>query len=128
MADSKVISEWINKADEDLEFANSIIEETTFYTQICFHYHQAAEKYLKSYIIASELEFKKIHDLIVLLELCLTKEPNLKAILNDCKFLNRFYIDTRYPVHWPTNYTKEVSIKAKEAAEHIRDVIKRAIE
>ena len=45
-------------------------------------------------------------------------------IMVDSKFLNRFYIDTRYPVHWPTQYTKEEASKVKKAAEHIRDMIK----
>lgn len=128
MVDPRVISEWLKKADEDLEFAISIVEESTFYAQICFHFHQASEKYLKSFIIAQDLEFKKIHDLQVLLKSCLAKDPNLQELMDDCKFLNRFYIDTRYPVHWPTQYTKEEALKAKKAAEHIRDVIKSALE
>ena len=128
MVDPRVISEWLKKADEDLEFAISVVEESTFYAQICFHFHQASEKYLKSFIIAQDLEFKKIHDLQVLLKSCLAKDPNLQELMDDCKFLNRFYIDTRYPVHWPTQYTKEEALKAKKAAEHIRDVIKSALE
>jgi len=128
MVDPRVISEWLKKAEEDLEFAISIVEESTFYAQICFHFHQASEKYLKSFIIAQDLEFKKIHDLQVLLKSCLTKDPNLQELMDDCKFLNRFYIDTRYPVHWPTQYTKKEALKARKAAEHIRDVIKSALE
>jgi HEPN domain-containing protein len=50
--------------------------------------------------------------------------PELQILLDDCKFLNRYYIDTRYPVHWPTSYDKEETQKAKLAAEHIRDTIK----
>ena len=123
MADPSIINEWLTKADEDFGFAVSVIEDSTFYAQICFHFHQSAEKYLKSFIIAKNLEFKKIHDLLVLLKLCLTNEPRLKALYDDCKFLNRFYIDTRYPVHWPTRYTKKEAINAKMAAEHIRNVI-----
>jgi HEPN domain-containing protein len=128
MADPQIIREWLKKADEDLEFAISVIEDSTFYAQICFHFHQASEKYLKSFIIAQALEFKKIHDLQVLLKSCLAKDTNLQELMGDCKFLNRFYIDTRYPVHWPTQYTKEEALKAKKAAEHIRDVIKSALE
>ena len=127
MADPQVVREWLKKADEDLEFATSIVEESTFYAQICFHFHQAAEKYLKSYVIASGLEFKKIHDLPVLLTSCLAKEPDLAVLLDDCKFLNRFYIDTRYPVHWPTHYTKEEALKARKASEHICQAIKDAL-
>jgi hypothetical protein len=26
--------------------------------------------------------------------------------------LNPFYIDTRYPVHWPANYDRKVAVKA----------------
>ena len=125
MADPQVISEWLKKADEDLEFAISVIKDSTFYAQICFHFHQAAEKYLKSLIIACDLEFKKIHDLPVLLKSCVGKKPGLKILMNDCRFLNGFYIDTRYPVHWPTRYTKEEALKAKKAAEHIRDEIRK---
>ena len=124
MADPSVINEWLKKADEDFGFAVSVIEDSTFYAQICFHFHQAAEKYLKSFVIARDLEFQKIHDLLVLLKSCQKNEPDLKALHGDCKFLNRFYIDTRYPVHWPTRYTKEEAINAKIAAKHIRDAIK----
>jgi len=127
MADPQVISEWLKKADEDLEFAISVIEDSTFYAQICFHFHQAAEKYLKSLIIACDLEFKKIHDLPVLLKSCVGKKPELKILMNDCRLLNGFYIDTRYPVHWPTKYTKEEALKAKKAAEHIRDEIRKTL-
>ena len=128
MVDQQVTSEWLKKADEDFEFAASVIEESPFYAQICFHFHQAAEKYLKSYLIAAELEFKRIHDLPVLLKSCLLKEPGLESIVKDCKLLNRFYIDTRYPVHWPTEYTRQDAFEAKNAAEHIRDVIKNALD
>jgi HEPN domain-containing protein len=48
MADPSVINEWLKKADEDFGFAVSIIEDSTFYAQICFYFHKAAEKYLKS--------------------------------------------------------------------------------
>lgn len=124
MADPQIIQEWLEKADDDLGFACSVVNDSPFYAQICFHFHQAAEKYLKSFIIANDLEFKKIHDLPVLLKSCLVKKPGLKILMEDCRLLNGFYIDTRYPVHWPTQYTKEMALKAKTAAENIRDEIK----
>ena len=127
MADPKVIQEWLNKADEDYEFALSVVEDSTFYAQICFHFHQAAEKYLKSFIVAWDLEFLKIHDLPVLLKSCLAKDKSIQILSDDCKFLNRFYIDTRYPVHWPTHYDKEEALKAKKSASKIKDEIKRSL-
>ena len=47
--------------------------------------------------------------------------------MDDCRFLNGFYIDTRYPVHWPTQYTKEEALKAKKAAKHICGEIKNVL-
>ncbi|MBW2368480.1 MAG: HEPN domain-containing protein, partial [Deltaproteobacteria bacterium] len=90
MPDPKIIKEWLKKADEDFDFASSIIKDSTFYAQICFHFHQAAEKYLKAFIIAHGIEFKKIHDLILLNKNCLTKEPKIDALLDDCKVLNKY--------------------------------------
>ncbi|MFH0729399.1 MAG: HEPN domain-containing protein [Pseudomonadota bacterium] len=64
MADHQIVKEWLKKADEDLNFASSIINDSTFYAQLCFHFHQASEKYFKAFIVAHDLEFMKIHDLI----------------------------------------------------------------
>ena len=127
MADAKLIQEWLQKADEDLGFAASIIEDSPFYAQICFHFQQAAEKYLKAIIVADDLEFQKIHDLVMLLKACLGRRPELIRLMPDCKLLNRFYIDTRYPVHWPTDYTKNKAILAQTAAEAIRDTVKASL-
>lgn len=125
MADPKIIQEWLSKADDDFNFADANLkEESTFYAQVCFHFHQAAEKYLKAFIIAHELEFEKIHNLVNLLKLCSKKEPFLSSILDDCIFLNAFYIDTRYPVHWPTDYSKEKALKAKESVQNVAAAIK----
>jgi HEPN domain-containing protein len=53
MVDIEIVQEWLAKADEDFEFARINFEEgKSFFAQICFHFQQAAEKYLKSYIIA----------------------------------------------------------------------------
>lgn len=80
MADPRLIKEWIDEADEDLQFSISIIDDSTFYAQICFHFHQAAEKYLKAVVIASDAEFKRIHDLPVLLKTCISKQPVLSVL------------------------------------------------
>jgi HEPN domain-containing protein len=64
MVDRSIVGEWLAKAREDFEFARINLEEgKLFFAQICFHFHQAAEKYLKAYIVAHELEFRKIHPL-----------------------------------------------------------------
>jgi ribosome-associated protein YbcJ (S4-like RNA binding protein) len=52
MADPSIVREWLDKADEDFRFAEANLREgSEFYAQICFHFQQAAEKYLKAFII-----------------------------------------------------------------------------
>ena len=70
MVDRQVVWEWLAKADEDFEFAGVNLEERKpYFSQICFHFQQAAEKYLKPYIVANSLELRKIHELPLLLKI-----------------------------------------------------------
>jgi HEPN domain-containing protein len=125
MADPKIVREWLSKAGEDFSFATvNLAEGNNFYAQICFHFQQAAEKYLKSFIVAYDLEFEKMHNLINLLKICAIKEPSLTSLMDKCELLNSAYIETRYPVHWPTDYTRDKALKMKEAAERIAQTIK----
>jgi HEPN domain-containing protein len=129
MADPKVVKEWLCKADEDFNFARVNLEEgNDFYTQICFHFQQAAEKYLKAFIIAYDLDFEKTHNVIFLLKICAKKESSLLQLLERCESLNTAYIDTRYPFQWPTDYTKEKALNLQNATEVIANRIKELLE
>jgi len=124
MVDRAIIKEWIFKGDEDYGFARINLEEGKhFFAQICFHLQQSAEKYLKAYIVAFDLEFRRIHDLGLLQKICSTRDASFDSLKKDCEFLSAFYIDTRYPVHWPTNFSKEETEKALQAARRIRTFI-----
>ena len=123
----EIVKEWIEKAEEDYGFACAGIESTDYFAQVCFHFQQAAEKYLKAFIVANKLEFRAVHNLLELLEICRQKEPGVEELEQACRFLNPFYIDTRYPIHWPAHYDKETAIKAKETTAKIRDWIKKSL-
>lgn len=125
MVDIKIVLEWLAKADEDFEFALVNLKEgKTFFAQICFHFQQAAEKYLKSFIIAHELEFRKVHELPLLLKICLSKDPSFEQLREDCEYLTTFYVDTRYPVHWPTHFTRDETQEAFGSASRIGSLVK----
>ena len=52
MADVSLVKQWMEKAEEDFGYAEkSLQDELEFFAQICFHFHQAAEKYFKAYIV-----------------------------------------------------------------------------
>lgn len=130
MVNKKIIKEWLSKAEEDFGFAlrNLKDEENTFYAQMSFHFQQAAEKYLKTYIVAYELEFEKIHDLPELLRICQEHNNSFSELQEECEFLTDFYIDTRYPVHWPAKVSKQEVEKAHLSAKHIGNFVKRILE
>ena len=128
MVDVDVIKDWIKKGDEDFEFAAQNLKGgKPFYAQICFHFHEAAEKYLKAFIVAHELEFRRIHDLPVLLGICSAKDATLEELRDACEYLNAFYVETRYPVHWPTKFSRKETRKSLKAADQIRAVIRKKI-
>lgn len=127
MIENEVVKEWMEKAEEDFGFASLSLEQTEYFAQVCFHFQQASEKYLKAFIIANELEFRPVHNLLELLDICGEKGPGIEEIEEACRYLNPFYIDTRYPVHWPTHYDKEIAVKARDSAEEIRRWIKNSL-
>jgi len=95
-----------------------------FSPRYAFYFQQAAEKYLKAYIVAHELEFRKIHELPLLLKICTSRDPSFNQLQDDCEFLTTYYIETRYPVHWPTNFSAEQTQKAFQFASQIRALVK----
>lgn len=128
MADPSVVKEWLVKADDDFLFAEANLREgSDFYAQLCFHFQQAAEKYLKAYIIGKGLPFDRVHDLVHLLKTCSAHTPEFSELKEECIFLNTAYIETRYPVHWPTEYTKETATEAHDAAEKIARLVREGL-
>ena len=123
----EIAKEWVEKAEEDYGFACAALECTDYFAQVCFHFHQAAEKYLKPFIVTNKLEFRAVHNLLELLEIGRQSEPTIEQLQEACRFLNPFYIDTRYPVHWPVHYDKDTAAKAKEMADKIRDWIRKSL-
>lgn len=125
MVDPVIVREWMQKAEEDYLFAETNLRAIEgFYAQICFHFQQAAEKYLKACIMAFGLRLDKIHDLAHLLDICKEHRPELDALREDCEFLSDFYIESRYPVHWPTHYTLSEAERAHAAAGRVRNAIR----
>ncbi len=129
LPDPKVIKEWLDKADEDFGFAAISFADSanTYFGPICFHFQQAAEKYLKAYIVGNDLEFEKVHDLKRLLGICKGNNPNFAQIYEECIFLNRFYIEPRYPVLPHNEVSGDDTRQAKEAAEKIGDFVKQLL-
>lgn len=119
--------DWLKVADEDYGFAKTNLEDlsTSYFAQICFHFQQAAEKYLKAYIVAKKLEFRKIHELPTLLQICEQAENSFGELKEECEFLTEFYFEPRYPVILPvSNITRKMTEKAQKFSKKIGDFVK----
>ena len=67
MAKEKIVKEWLSKGKKDIDDAQFLLNNNRALENISFHIHQAAEKYLKGFLIYNGWELEKIHDLVKLI-------------------------------------------------------------
>lgn len=123
-ASKKLFKEWLDLADNDLGFAKAAFDEfDEFYSQICIQSHQAAEKYLKGFLMFHKKNFPRIHDLSYLVEQCAKIDKEFGEYSNLCKKITDYYIYLRYPVTLPPR-TKAEAKEAIEIADQIGSLVK----
>lgn len=89
-------TDWLFFADSDLTLAGKALE-ARIYHLACFHAQQAAEKLLKTLLVARGISPPKTHALRELYLLISQQEPLLEDYFPVLKALDRYYIPTRYP-------------------------------
>ena len=70
----------------------------------------------EGFMLSQGFKPQKIHDLTILLKRCLEKAPRMAELFDDCNMLSTFYVETRYPVHWPATFAHEDAEQAFRAA------------
>ena len=91
--------DWIIKAEEDLIACQALINiEFPPFSVICYHAQQTAEKYIKAFLTFKEVEFRKTHDIVLLLdEYCIPIDNEFKDLREDTLILSDYSVSTRYP-------------------------------
>ena len=99
MVDAEFVMPWIEKAENDISSARYLAENMRPAPAeiICFHCQQAAEKYLKAFLVYNDQEPPKTHDLIELAKLCNNFNPDFSLLIPKCEYLLPFASRTRYP-------------------------------
>lgn len=119
----KVITEWLRKANDDLNLADYLLTTgTAFPNAITFHAQQAAEKYLKALLTRYQIIFPKTHDLEQLLDLIESINNDLAATLRDIIILTPYGVELRYPGDRP-DATSDEAREAVLLACTVRDAI-----
>lgn len=92
-------SEWVSKAEEDLATCNALMcIESPPFSIICYHAQQTAEKYIKAYLTFKMIEFRKTHDIILLLdEYCIPVDSEFYTLRDYAFILSDYSTNTRYP-------------------------------
>ncbi len=123
----EVIKNWIKKADEDLKVVrhelNQPAEERAT-GAICFHAQQAAEKYMKAYLLTKSIDLPKSHDLEYLLAVCADNDKDFEKL--DIGNLTDYAVSVRYPDDFYTPSFEE-AIKASELANNIKQFVSKKI-
>ena len=95
---NETIAKWVEKADEDLGTAILINSNLPQYKDtIAFHCQQAVEKYIKAWMLSENLEIKKTHDLVYLLELINVKRIVEAEWFEKAEQLDDYGVEVRYP-------------------------------
>ena len=92
------VREWFRMADNDYDTVILLNEAIRrHYEIICYHCAQAAEKYLKGFLIHHNVIPRKTHDLVILNDCCSEFDNDFQNIQSECDFLVKFATDIRYP-------------------------------
>jgi HEPN domain-containing protein len=118
--------EWVDKAEKDLYSADLLLHAGEFPVPdyACFHCQECAEKYLKAYLQEHTVEFERKHDLIPLLNLCMSLDKEFQTLEDDLYTLDRYAVIVRYPGIVIKADTAEDALKA---ADRVRKFVRRKL-
>ncbi|GHU41675.1 hypothetical protein FACS1894190_10080 [Spirochaetia bacterium] len=93
------LRQWFDIAGKDLTSAEILLNNMHPVPDeiVCFHCQQSVEKYLKGFMFLHDTIPPKIHDLVQLLNLCVSIQSDFSTLLSKCTFINRFSVLPRYP-------------------------------
>lgn len=96
---SEISREWFVKAEGDYHTALREFRARKHpnYDAACFHAQQCIEKILKGRLLAYGIAFPKIHDLEVLLDLALTRQPLWEPMRVDAQLLTNMPFSSDIP-------------------------------
>jgi HEPN domain-containing protein len=121
---------WLVQAEADLRAAKDSLKDGHF-DWCCFQSQQAAEKALKTLLYERGYTSILSHSLKELVKECKRLEDSFGEVEGQARFLDMFYIPTRYPnglagdIAPAEFYEREDGEKCLSCAESILNVVKR---
>lgn len=89
---------WVERAEEDYEVARaSLRRKHPLAHSACFHAQQCAEKYLKAVLVSRGVAFARIHDLVLLQNMCESSGALIQVDPKQLTTLSDYAVRVRYP-------------------------------
>ncbi len=116
------LQDWLRRAEGDLRAAEHLLglAQQDYFTA-AFHAQQAAEKFLKAFLVRHQIPFPKTHDIQELLELAAKAQASLSVQLASGAMLTPFGIEFRYPGEQIADL--ETAHRALEEARRVRAAV-----
>jgi HEPN domain-containing protein len=122
------VHQWLKKAESDLSTARILLDASVEdYFPCAFHSQQAAEKFLKAYLVRHQVEFRKTHDLDELLTLAGSVDSSLRQETGSCVWLTPYGVDFRYPGEYPV-VDHPTAQRAYEESELVKQAVTKRLE
>lgn len=122
----KEFEKWIQKAESDLTIVEKdIVTDSPVTDVLCFHCQQAAEKYLKAYIVYRNQIPERTHLIERLPNICANFDSEFEK-LSDVVLLTTYAVELRYPddMYFPTlTETKKALKLAKKVKKFVLNKI-----
>jgi len=123
----RLVGEWLDKAETDLQAAGVLLScDPQLPNPSCFSSQQAAEKYLKAFLVHNQVDFPKTHDIQEILDLVEPINSGLAQSLGDVITLTQYAVEIRYPGDMPEPDSAEAAT-AFDLAKKVRDAVLRAL-
>ena len=112
--------EWIKKAESDWLLAVSLMRrrKPPVRDQVCFHFQQSAEKYVKARMEEAGMRIPKIHQVDQLVQLAVSLEPLWAALKPAAARISDYAVRIRYPGNEASVQEMKTAHKDAKAIRH----------
>jgi HEPN domain-containing protein len=107
-----VVRGWLRKASSDAAAVGSLLNGGNL-DAACFHAQQAAEKYLKAFLIYHGRQFPFTHNRTEIVELCAAVDPSFRSLASLSR-LTPYAVELRYDDAFAPSL--EVAEQARDSA------------
>ncbi|MBI4267946.1 MAG: HEPN domain-containing protein [Chloroflexi bacterium] len=123
-----VVQDWFARGEDDLNMVRIAFPAGGPAATSAFLLQQAAEKYLKGYLISKGWRLRKTHSLTALIEVAVNYDASFGNYANLAHLLTAFYVESRYPGQAETKYSREEVARILEQTEKLISKIRDSVE